>query len=126
NVATTVKATVAGAAVTEITSAIEKARTADVSADELAVAKAAITRALAQSFETAAGTARAYARLAVTNQPLDVYTTYRDRLDHVTAASARASIETMWTEPTIVVVGDWSVVGPQLSSTGLVAKRYDP
>jgi zinc protease len=126
SVATTVKASVAGATVTEITTAIERARTADVSADELAAAKAAIARALAQSFETAAGTARAYARLVVTNQPLDVYTTYRGRLDHVTAASARAAIESMWTEPTVVVVGDWSVVGPQLSSTGLAAKRYEP
>jgi zinc protease len=98
---------------------IEMMRSTDVPADELAQAKLAMRRAIAQAFETTAGTVRALEHIVVQHLPIDHYATYEARLDAVTPASARAAITPLWTDLTIVVVGDWSVIGDGLRSLGL-------
>ncbi|MDB4956313.1 MAG: peptidase domain protein [Myxococcales bacterium] len=99
---------------------IEDMRTIDVSAGEVAVAKTAMKRAVAQAFETTSGTVRALEHLVVEGLPLDHYATYADRLDLVTPASLRSTIAPLWSDLSIVVVGDWSAIRESLQSLGRV------
>jgi zinc protease len=105
---------------------IEKARTGDASDDEVARARQALARALATQFETTAGTARALERMAGLHLPADWYATYLAALPKVTAADARAAVGEAWTQPTIVVAGDWSKLKDELGSLGYTVTPYTP
>jgi zinc protease len=119
SVATTVKLEAAAPAIRAILGTIEQARTAGPTDAELALARAQLLRALPAAFETNTGVAHALQRLVVQGLPLDHYATYTDDLAAITPAEARAAIAPLWTGLSIVVVGDWSRLGPALSELGL-------
>ena len=76
-------------------------------------------RSLAQQVETVAGTARATERIALQPLPLGWYATYETRLAAITPAAAQAAVQAAWAEPSIVVVGDWTKLAPELGSLGI-------
>lgn len=102
---------------------IESARTTPMTEDELAHARTGLVRALAQQLETVAGTARAAERVAIQPLPLTYYDTYEARLAAITPAAAQAAVQTAWAEPSIVIVGNWTRLAPELASLGLPAVK---
>jgi predicted Zn-dependent peptidase len=105
-------------AIVETLATIEVLRTSDPSAEEVARAKGQLLRGIAGVFDTTAGTARSLERLVVQERTL-TFAGFRDRIAAVTPTAARASISRAWADPSVVVVGDWAVIGKQLSARGL-------
>lgn len=104
-------------AVGEIT-AIRGAR--PVTADELGVARAALTSGFARSFETAGQLTRAAARLALFDLPVDDYSDFARRVASVDAdAVAQAASRHLHPDRLVaVVVGAPDQVRPSLSGLG--------
>ena len=98
---------------------IENARTTDVTSAELARAKTNLMRATAQSFDSMAGTARAFERVVVQGLPLTWYADLTGALAAIDTAAAREVARLRWSELVIVVVGDWAKIGPGLTALGL-------
>jgi zinc protease len=101
---------------------VEAART-DISAAELARARADLLAAAQLAFETNAGTVRALERLAAQGLPLDGYATYDKRVRAITLDGVRAAAA--WRDLSIVVVGDWTKLQTELSSLALPIVHYD-
>jgi zinc protease len=116
-------ATVPG--IREIFAILNATAAAPLPADELARTKSLIVRALPQEFETNASIAAAYANLVVDGRPLTAYATLPAEIEKVTASSAK-NAASLWKDLTIVVVGDWSVIGKDLESLGLPIVRFSP
>ncbi|HSD86888.1 MAG TPA: pitrilysin family protein [Kofleriaceae bacterium] len=105
---------------------VEKARTTDATAEEVSRAKEELSRAIAGAFETNAGTARALERLVAQGLPADGYSTYLRQLATVTPATARAAIQSTWSDLSIVIVGDRAKLAADLTKLGLPIEQYTP
>lgn len=125
-VASTFPTARAGEALRATLAEIEKARTADATDEEIARAKDELSRAVAGSFETNAGSERAVERLVAQGLPTDWYTTYLQRLAAISPAAARAAMQTTWSDLSIVVVGDRAKLARDLTRLGLPIEQYTP
>ncbi|HEY2744067.1 MAG TPA: pitrilysin family protein [Polyangia bacterium] len=88
-------------------------READVSAEELELAKDLLGRALAREFETPPQVAAALVAQVVEGLPDDYYKTYAARIAAVTVSDVRRAAQ-KWIDPTkmdIVLVGDEKQIG---------------
>src|SRR5206468_2855203 len=81
------------AALHEIFNELNRIRSSDVTADELAAAKSHLTDALPAAFETTDETAEAVSSLFAYGLPLDEYATIAARINAVTAADVRRVAE---------------------------------
>jgi predicted Zn-dependent peptidase len=90
-------------------------------ADEVAVAKAALTRGYARNFETAEQIARAMAQLVLYGLPDDYFDTFASKVDEVTVDYARQVASTHLDPDRLAtaIVSDSSIVIPQLAAAGL-------
>jgi zinc protease len=103
-------------AVHEILDELARMRNGDVTAEELALAKARVTESLPSRFETTDQTASAVSDLFAYGLPLDEYATITARINAVTAADVRR-VAQQYLDPDharIVVVGDRETVEPAL------------
>lgn len=125
SVSSSIKTAETVAGVTEALRLIEQARTADAPGDELARTQALLIRGLPQQFETNRGVAAALARQVAARLPDDYYATYPAEVGAVTPATARGAVAALWQPLSIVVVGDWRLIGPGLSKLGLPVVHYD-
>jgi zinc protease len=110
-----------GPAVKETFAEIERLRKEEVPADELADAKANLTRQLPARFETAGETAGTLARLAIYGLPLDEPATRPARIAKITAADVKRVAE-KYLRPEhmrVIVVGDAAVIEKELAGLAL-------
>lgn len=105
-------------------SLVEAARTQAPTAAALAEARADYQRAVARSFETVAGSARALQRLVVQRRPATWFATLDAQLAAVTPADLPTAVADAWKDLSVVVVGDWTKVGDALRSAGLPVVAY--
>jgi len=105
----------------EIFNELSKMRTAEMTADELAVSKDSFARSLPGLFETSQVAATAVRNLFVYNLPLDYYNTLPGKIAGVTAADTlRAAKQYLAPERMVVVaVGDRAKIQPELEKLGL-------
>jgi zinc protease len=90
-------------------------------AEEVAVAKAALTRGYARNFETAEQIARAMAQLVLYGLPDDYFDTFTSKVSDVTVDYTR-QVATTHLDPgrlATAIVSDSSIVIPQLAAAGL-------
>ena len=120
-----IRTDVTGPAIREALAIIAAAGTAPLPDAELAKAKSLVVRALPQDFETNASIAGAFTGLAADGRPLTYFRDLPAAINAVTAADAQGQATASWGNLSIVVVGDWSVVGKDLESLGLPITRYD-
>jgi predicted Zn-dependent peptidase len=113
------------AGITEALAIIEQTRTAPLADDELARTRLLLTRSLPQEFETNAGIASAFERVESLGMPDDWYQGWAAKVRAVTAAETRASAADAWSDLTIIVVGDWKKVGPELAKLGVPIVQVD-
>lgn len=97
---------------------VEDARTHDASAAEVARAKAQLARGVAGVYDTTAATARSLERLVAQERAL-TFAGFAERIAAVTPTAARAAVDRAWARPSVVVAGDWAVLGKELSALGL-------
>ena len=90
-------------------------------ADEVLVAKAALTRGYARNFETAEQIARAMAQLVLYDLPDDYFDTFASKVDDVTVDDTRHVASTHLDPDRLAtaIVSDSSIVIPQLAAAGL-------
>ena len=90
-------------------------------AEEVEVAKAALTRGYARNFETAEQIARAMAQLVLYGLPDDYFDTFTSRVGDVTVERARQVAATHLHPDRLAtaIVSDSSIVIPQLAAAGL-------
>lgn len=119
---TSVQSAVTAAAVQEVLSELQSIRsTRPVTADEIELGRAALTRGYPRNFETAEGLGRAAAQLALYDLPDDYFTTFVPKVLSVSesdvsrVAQAHIDPERLLT----VVVGDRDKVGPTLEALDL-------
>jgi predicted Zn-dependent peptidase len=92
-----------------------------VTADELAVASAALTRGYARNFETAEQVSRAISQIALYDLPDDYFAQFVPRVEAVTPQDVMR-VTTEHLDPSklmTLVVGDLDVVGGDLASLNL-------
>jgi zinc protease len=116
-----VRADVTAPAVHEIFNELEKMRSSEMTADELAVSKDNFARSLPGLFETSQSATTAVRDLFVYNLPLDYYNSLPDQIGAVTAADAlRVAKQYLAPEKMVVVaVGDRAKIQPELEKLGL-------
>jgi len=97
--------------------------TRPVTADELSLAIAALTRGYARNFETAEQLARAATQLALYDLPVRDFDEFGPRAEQVTVDEVtRVARQHLHPDRlTTLVVGDYSVIGPDLPKLGLGA-----
>ncbi len=122
SISTSVRAELIVDAIQAALALVGELRTADVPPAELARAQQTLVRAAERSFDTAISTTRAIERFVVRGVPLE----HLVPDDAVTPASVREAIAPLWTDLTIIVVGDWAKIGPGLRALGLPIRRYEP
>jgi zinc protease len=117
----------AGDAVQEILKQLTTIRTQPISQQELTDAKGLITGQFALSLERPSDFADALAVRTLTGVPIDELRTYVQSVQQVTAqqAEAAAAKYIVSDHPIIVVVGDASVLKPQLEKIGPVLEVDD-
>jgi len=120
----TVRTDATAQAIRTALSIIDTARKTDVAPVELARAKANLVRAAAQTFDTMAGTSRAFERLVAQELPLTWFADYERALARIDAAAVRGAAQAAWSDLSIVVVGDWSKIGAELGALGLPVVKY--
>ncbi len=120
-----IRTDVTGAAIREALAIIRATAAAPLPADELTKTKALLTRSLPQEFETNASIAAAFATVILEQRPLIYWRERIAALDAVTGPAAQAAAARLWTDLSIVVVGDWSAIGKDLEALGLPIVRYD-
>jgi predicted Zn-dependent peptidase len=92
-----------------------------VTADELALGVAALTRGFARNFETAEQIARAVSQLALYDLPDDYFDAFVPAVERVTAADI-TRVASRHLDPdrlSVLVVGDLDAIGADLASLGL-------
>ncbi len=116
-----VRADVTAPAVHEIFNELEKMRSSEMTGDELAVSKDALSRSLPGLFETSQASTNAVRDLFVYSLPLDYYNTLPGKIAGVTAADAlRAAKQHLAPEKMVVVaVGDRAKIQPELEKLKL-------
>lgn len=125
SVTSSLKTNVTVAGLEEALAILGKVRSEELPAGELAKAQQLMTRAVPQDFETNAGIAGQFASLVVQRKPLDWHQGYVAAVRAVTAADGRKVVEDLWTDLSIVVVGDWNAIGKDLAKLGLPIVMYD-
>ena len=92
-----------------------------VTADELALGIAALTRGYARSFETGEQIGRAALQLALYDLPDDYYEQFVPRIERVTSEDVARVMERHLdpTRLTTLIVGDFDTIGRDLSGLGL-------
>ncbi len=92
-----------------------------ITADELSLGIAALTRGYARNFETAEQVARAATQIALYDLPDDYFVQFVPRLERITPAEVtRAVAEHLHPEQLLtLVVGDLDVIGKDLEQLGL-------
>jgi zinc protease len=118
------------AAVTEIFNEVKQMTSAPMTAEELAMAKDSIVRALPSDFETSAGTAGSLANLFVYDLGLDYYTKLPSQVTAVTADTALAAAKKYLVPDRMIVVavGDRAKIEPglrKLNLGGVETRRVD-
>ena len=115
-VTTGVRTDATAPAVQEIFSEVKRIVTSDVTAEELALAKAAIAQSLPGQFETNQATAGALSAIFVYGLPLDYYATLPTHIDAVTVADVRAAAAKYLVPDKLMVVavGDAAAIRPSL------------
>jgi zinc protease len=118
---TSVRADVTAPSVHEIFNELERMRSSEMTADELAVSKDFLVRSMPGDFETSPSAAAAVRNLFVYNLPLDYYNTLPAKVSSVTAADAlRVAKQYLAPEKMVVVaVGDRAKIQPELEKLGL-------
>ncbi|MGI9105075.1 MAG: M16 family metallopeptidase [Pyrinomonadaceae bacterium] len=119
--ATSVRTDVTAPAVREIFNEFERIRAAEVSAEELKLAKDSFARSLPGLFETTAQAAASIGQLFIYSLPPDYYRTLPGKIDAVTIADVRrvAGKYLLPDSMVIVVVGDRSKIEPELLKLNL-------
>ena len=125
SVSSSLRTNVTVAGLEEAFAILTKARDEELPDGELAKAQQLMTRGLPQDFETNAGIAGQFASLVVSRRPLDWHQGYVASVREVTAADAKKAVASLWTDLSIVVVGDWNAIGKDLARLGLPIVRYD-
>jgi zinc protease len=128
-VASGVRTDVTAPAVSEILKELKGIRDAELSPDELTLARNAIVRSLPANFETNGGVTATTSNIYVYDLGLDYYAKIGARLDAVTAAQIKAVSE-KYIDPAkviVVAVGDRAKIGPGLAELKLGATEVrDP
>lgn len=104
---------------------VDRTRGEALPADELAKTKQLMTRSQPQDFETNAGIAGAYREVVMTGKKLDWPATWATGVTKVDAAAAAKQVDKAWTGLAIVVVGDWKLLGTDLTALGLPVSHVD-
>ena len=125
SVTSSLKTNVTVAGIEEALAILTKVRGEELPAEELAKAQQLMTRGLPQDFETNTGIAGQFASLVVRRRPLDWHQGYVAGVREVTAAEARKAAADLWTDLSIVVVGDWAAIGKDLARLGLPIVHLD-
>jgi len=118
-------ASVAGArtgdALKEMLIELERVRSADLSSDELALAKVSFLRTIPDRFSTVPATAQTLARLAAHHRPLDENERFSRELSSIDTSAVRAVAEKYLRRDKlrIVILGDAAAVRPQLGDEGV-------
>ena len=122
---TAVETAVTADAFKEMLAEIEGMRDALVSADELSLAKNALTLSLPLQFETAAQVAGKVSRQRIYDLPEDYWETYRERIEAVTPEQIRSVCQT-YLDPdrlTLMAVTDADETAAALEDLGSVELR---
>lgn len=119
--ASSVRADVTAPSVHELFNELERIRSSEMTADELAVVKDNLSRGLPRQFETSQFATDTVRNLFVYNLPLDYYNTLPAKVESVTAADAlRVAKQYLAPENMVVVaVGDRAKIQPELEKLGL-------
>ena len=116
-----VRTDVTAPAVTEIFKELKRMREAPMTAEELGMSKASITRSLPGRFETGGDAAGSFGELYVYDLPLDYYSTLPDRISAITAEQAQEAAK-KYINPDkaiVLVVGDRAKVEAELMKLDL-------
>jgi zinc protease len=115
-------------AVRDVLLEYERIRTSVVVADELAAARASLTRGYVRNFETAGQVARAASQLAVHDLPDDTFDRFVPAIEATTDVDVHAAAQRHIRphEATIVVVGDASACGASLENIGRPVAALTP
>jgi zinc protease len=127
-VSTGVRTDVTAPAVREIVSEIKRMVSSDVTADELTLAKDAITQSLPGQFETNEFTAGALSAIFVYGLPLTYYATLPDQISAVTVRDIQA-VAAKYLVPermVVVAVGDSAKIRQPLEAEIAPAQLRDP
>ncbi len=116
-----VKTEVTGLALGEILKEISRAVDEPLAPEELEKGKALLAYELVETLQRSEATASAVAGLFVDGLPMDELQTLVPRLRALTVADVQAAAKRALQpgKMTIVLAGDWKVVGPQLKAAGL-------
>lgn len=122
---TAVETAKTGPAFEEMMREIEGMRTGLVTADELSLARNALTLSLPLQFETAAQICGKVSRQRIFGLPDDYWETYRDRIEAVTPDQVQAVCRKYLAREhlTLLAVGDAETVGSSLDGFGAVDAR---
>jgi hypothetical protein len=93
---------------------------------EFEEARTALLRANAQRFDTVASSARAFERLVVHADPLDMYGKWPVRLSASKPSGAGAALLKACGDLSLVVVGDRAKLSAALTETGLPVVAFSP
>lgn len=117
-VETAVKSDVTGAATREILSEIDRMQSAPISDDELTLATSYLDGVFPIRYETTSAIASALANLVIHGLPEDYFDVYRTRVRRITTDDVWRAARTHLhpDQLRIVIVGDPSVVAPQLEA----------
>jgi len=123
-----VRTDVTAPAVHEIVKEIQRITAAPVTAEELTLAKDAMTRSLPASFETTGNTVASLSSLFVYGLPLNYYSTLNDRIQGVDAAAVQAVAKKYLAPDKLVVVavGDRARIAATLEAEVGPAEIRDP
>ncbi|HOZ95346.1 MAG TPA: pitrilysin family protein [Niabella sp.] len=114
-------------AVAEIVKEINNMRAGNISADELAIAKAVYNGGFALRMESPQTAATYASNILINNLPKDFYRTYLQKINAVTVADIKRVAQKYFSTSNtrIFVVGKSSVVKPGLEKLGYPVKLYD-
>lgn len=117
----------ADSAVVEILNEINRIRTENVSAEELANAKGIYNGSFALGLENPARTAGFASNILINNLPKDFYKTYLQKINAVTVNDVQRVAQKYfnYNNTRVVVVGKASAVQPGLAKLGYELKMYD-
>jgi zinc protease len=116
-----IKTEVTGVALVEVLKEITRAVEEPLAQEELEKGKALLAYQLVETLQRSEATAGAVAELFVDGLPMDELQTLVPRLRALTVADVQAAAKRALQpgKMTIVLAGDWKVVGPQLKAAGL-------
>ena len=122
-VSSAVRTDATAAAISEVFKEIDRMRTSQLTAEELALSKDSIARSLAGDFESTGQMVSTSANLFVYGLPLDYYRTLPARIDAVNAADVER-VAKQYLNPdsmVVVAVGDREKIAPGLTQLNLGA-----